>query len=204
MAAILSRGRWVNTGLCDYHRKASCPDCLNTKGMHYHRAIYIFHGCITTMLAHYHRYKSITCPSITSTANQKNVLMPILTSLVAQQVVRMTSGATNDYMAVYPDSKFHEANTGPIWGRQDPGGSHVGPMNFVIWVHIIKMYYHKASWIPTLDSILQKASWITDALHYGRLKYCEDALSQGCLNINGMHCHMTCSNIIGIKYPKAG
>ena len=23
---------------------------------------------------------------------------------------------------------------GPIWGRQDPGGPHVGPMNFVIWV----------------------------------------------------------------------
>ena len=25
------------------------------------------------------------------------------------------------------------ANMGPIWGRQDPGGSHVGPMNFAIW-----------------------------------------------------------------------
>ena len=22
---------------------------------------------------------------------------------------------------------------GPIWGRQDPGGPHVGPLNFVIW-----------------------------------------------------------------------
>ena len=22
---------------------------------------------------------------------------------------------------------------GLIWGRQDPGGPHVGPMNFVIW-----------------------------------------------------------------------
>ena len=33
-----------------------------------------------------------------------------------------------------PDSKVHGANTGPIWGRQDPGGPHVGPMNFVIWV----------------------------------------------------------------------
>ena len=22
---------------------------------------------------------------------------------------------------------------GPIWDRQDPGGPHVGPMNFVIW-----------------------------------------------------------------------
>ena len=22
---------------------------------------------------------------------------------------------------------------GPIWGRQDPGGPHVGPINFTIW-----------------------------------------------------------------------
>ena len=31
------------------------------------------------------------------------------------------------------DSKVHGANMAPIWGRQDPGGPHVGPMNFVIW-----------------------------------------------------------------------
>ena len=35
---------------------------------------------------------------------------------------------------IYPDSKIHEANMGPIWDRQDPGGTHVGPMNFAIWV----------------------------------------------------------------------
>ena len=34
----------------------------------------------------------------------------------------------------YPDSKVHGANMGPIWGRQDPGGPHVGPMNFALWV----------------------------------------------------------------------
>ena len=32
-----------------------------------------------------------------------------------------------------PDSKAHGTNMGPIWGRQDPGGTHVGPMNFAIW-----------------------------------------------------------------------
>ena len=32
-----------------------------------------------------------------------------------------------------PDNKVHEANMGLIWGRQDPGGPHVGPMNFAIW-----------------------------------------------------------------------
>ena len=32
-----------------------------------------------------------------------------------------------------PDSKVQGANMGSIWGRQDPGGPHVGPMNFTIW-----------------------------------------------------------------------
>ena len=40
---------------------------------------------------------------------------------------------------IYPDSKVHGANVGPIWGRQDPDGPHVCAMNFAIWVneHII-------------------------------------------------------------------
>ena len=36
-------------------------------------------------------------------------------------------------MGATPDSKVHQANMGLIWGRQDPGGSHVGPMNLAIW-----------------------------------------------------------------------
>ena len=32
-----------------------------------------------------------------------------------------------------PESKVHAANMGPIWGRQDPDGPHVGPMNFILW-----------------------------------------------------------------------
>ena len=32
-----------------------------------------------------------------------------------------------------PDRKVHGAHVGPIWGRQDPGGPHVGPMNLAIW-----------------------------------------------------------------------
>ena len=31
------------------------------------------------------------------------------------------------------DSKVLGVNTGPIWGRQDPGGPHVDPMNPAIW-----------------------------------------------------------------------
>ena len=38
-------------------------------------------------------------------------------------------------MMVYgiADSKVHSANMGTIWGRRDPGGPHVGYMNFAIW-----------------------------------------------------------------------
>ena len=48
---------------------------------------------------------------------------------------------------LYPESKAHAANMGPIWGRQDPGGPHVGPMIIAIWVYtnwpilISKLFY---------------------------------------------------------------
>ena len=34
---------------------------------------------------------------------------------------------------VIPDSKVNGAIMGPIWGRQDPYGPQVAPMNFAIW-----------------------------------------------------------------------
>ena len=52
-----------------------------------------------------------------------------------------------------PDSKAHGANMGPIWGRQDPGGPHVGPMNFAIWEHI-HCAHRGASYIGGLMGIL--------------------------------------------------
>ena len=36
--------------------------------------------------------------------------------------------------SIIPDSKVYGTYTGPIWGRQDPGGPHVGPMNLATWV----------------------------------------------------------------------
>ena len=35
-----------------------------------------------------------------------------------------------------PDSKVHGAILRPIWGRQDPDGPHVGPMNFAVWAGV--------------------------------------------------------------------
>ena len=37
----------------------------------------------------------------------------------------------------YPYIKAHGANMGVIWGRQDPGGPHVGLKNFAIWINIV-------------------------------------------------------------------
>ena len=39
---------------------------------------------------------------------------------------------TYSQQVIIPDCKVHGANMGPIWGRQDPGGPHAGPMNFAI------------------------------------------------------------------------
>ena len=36
-------------------------------------------------------------------------------------------------LVLIPGSKVHGANMRPTWGRQDPGGPHVGPMKIAIW-----------------------------------------------------------------------
>ena len=41
----------------------------------------------------------------------------------------------------HPDSMVHGTNMGPIWGRQDPGGPHVGCMNFAIWAETNIIYF---------------------------------------------------------------
>ena len=50
----------------------------------------------------------------------------------------------------FHDSKVHGANMGPIQGRQDLGGPHVGPMNPAIWVYT-------PTWIP--NDIMSLASY---------------------------------------------
>ena len=42
----------------------------------------------------------------------------------------------------YPDSKVNGANMGPIWGRQEPGGPHVGP-----WT-LLSRYNHRTNQPP--------------------------------------------------------
>ena len=44
-----------------------------------------------------------------------------------------------------PNSKVHGANMGPIWGRQDPGGPHVGLMNFAFTFSLITLHTKHAA-----------------------------------------------------------
>ena len=50
-----------------------------------------------------------------------------------RRFIKVPAAYISDLLQPYPDGKAHVANMGPIWGRQDPGGPHVGLMNFAIW-----------------------------------------------------------------------
>ena len=68
---------------------------------------------------------------------------------------------------VYPESKARGANMGHIWGRQDPSGPHVGPMNLVIWVvsglHMSYFYCHAS--ISTMDTTKLYCGYLSKLLH---------------------------------------
>ena len=75
--------------------------------------------------------------------NFSEILIEIQTFSVKKMHFKISSANSGHFLqgiwvdtfeCTYPDSKFHGANMGPIWGWQDPGGPHVGPMNFAIWV----------------------------------------------------------------------
>ena len=51
-----------------------------------------------------------------------------------------------------PHSKFHGANMGIIWGRQDPVGPHVCPVNFGIW----DTMWHKKQFASLLSCVLHE------------------------------------------------
>ena len=59
-------------------------------------------------------------------------------------------GGKKLYVNPFPDSKVHGANMRPIWGRQDPGGPHGGPMNFTIWVEALRPVDAYVRWIYRL------------------------------------------------------
>ena len=62
--------------------------------------------------------------------NYNDIILAWLINYISQKKL---SNVITDPCPNIPDSKVHGANMGPIWGRQDPGGPHVGPINFAIW-----------------------------------------------------------------------
>ena len=56
----------------------------------------------------------------------------IVSEKISNDEISNTLPATHSDL--YPDSKVHLANMGPIWVLSAPDGSHVGPMNLAIRV----------------------------------------------------------------------
>ena len=90
---------------------------------------------------------------------------PHLTSLVwvcvewkSKRSLELAALCVSRFVAfTVPDSKIHGANMGPIWGRQDPSGPHVGPMNFAIWGDLGRVGFYwksnseKYSWLNFIN-----------------------------------------------------
>ena len=49
---------------------------------------------------------------------------------------------------------------GPIWGRQDPGGPHVGPMNLAIWGLLLLMRPQEPAYWHQWCNIVQLHRWV--------------------------------------------
>ena len=61
----------------------------------------------------------------------------------------------------YPGSKVYGANMGPTWGRQNPDGPHVGPMNSVIRVY--RMWF---SWCQILITYVLDITLIWHCIYW--------------------------------------
>ena len=63
-------------------------------------------------------------------------------------------------MYVVTDCKVHVANMGPIWGRQDPCGPHVGSINFVIWVFLNEFNHFNVNFSPNRNPQMKLRSYL--------------------------------------------
>ena len=92
----------------------------------------------------------------------------------------------------HPDSKVHGANMGPIWGRRDPGGPHVGPMNFAIWADLVKKINQRLAKRPLktngrlvdrgLSSLVKEATGfhVINSYSSGLLRWHWDRIQDNC------------------------
>ena len=82
---------------------------------------------------------------------------------VTKGVLKYHSVLSVTTVIAFPDSKIHGANMGPIWGRQDPDESHVGPMNFAIWVATWLNTWNRACHQTgdTSHNVMTNTMWVT-------------------------------------------
>ena len=66
-------------------------------------------------------------------------------------LMRLFGGIDTCAFGNYPDSNVNGAYMGYTWGRQDPGGRHVGPMNLAISV---RHYLHNLVQDCKISSVL--------------------------------------------------
>ena len=103
------------------------------KGLRVPFRTYIMASCIHTKHSNMAN-ESLWCPSLGTYANAIHFTIGwckrqiTLYERYAPRCLLMRS-----QFSITPDSRAHGANIGPIWGRQDPGGPYVGPINFAIW-----------------------------------------------------------------------
>ena len=89
-----------------------------------------FSSCVSQALAGSACYTSIYfCPPFNLPAHING--LPMFSAATPHTITQYQQACHR-----LPDSKVHGANMGPIWDQQDPGGPHVGPMNFAIWAII--------------------------------------------------------------------
>ena len=84
-----------------------------------------------------------------------------------------------------PDSKVHGANMGPIWGRHDPGGPHVGPVNFAIWKFIRSFTQYTCSHSCVLQCWVRY--YFTNSLGLHLFVTTLEQLVLCCISCDGIH-----------------
>ena len=86
---------------------------------------------------------------------------------------------------------------GPTWGRQVPGGPHVGPMNFVVWV--VTEAELKSEFLFTTDLALTGELWGVYCEEFGENWLCYNGTS-----LYSQCIHMTCITSQHMLDPQNG
>ena len=100
-------------------------------------------------------------------------LYPIISQIIATHLKILCEEMK---LVLWSSRKVHGANLGPIWGRQDPGGPHVGPMSLAIWDWLqwltgVKEHLNSGLPMTTSGPLYQHGltciiTWIGSYIHY--------------------------------------